>query len=576
MHLLKGALLFGTIILIGTGWTFFKNFLVDRDRKLFMIVIPLQVIDNIALIVLEESEQGQQSYQFWTRFFIFIDLLCCAAIIFPVIWSIKHLEEASHTDGKAAFNLEKLKLFRQFYVIIICYIYLTRILKYLIAFTIPFKYKWMTVAIEELGSLIFYVLTGYKFKPAANNPYLKLDSTDVQEMSIAPVSHSMPLSSSHLPSTDFERRLVVRRLLRKMVLAKTLFMTGFVLLTLQNATASLDNRRRSSIGMALPSKAFVTARQAAPPRKATDLNCADFNSHCRWHNDRSVNSINWQVAYKPFPDSMIRTLTRSQDVPDGKFLMARSNVRATNGESALLVSDVIPCQNNQGFLTLRYWATRRVYIQVCTRRPGTGKYYLYCSGPFKWARYSVAETIVPNPGNEPFEIVIEATNFVANTGKQRGGIAMIDDIKYSACLCGSALRMPKPPKSRYQIVPTRYVKMHTLPPVRQPVTYHLRHVTRPAAVTSRPAPPVNAVVTTRRGPPAVTPPADFTWPEDSATTAVAISWPERNATTIALTSWPEPSPVEAAVTAMLEVTKGSHVYKDIVAACNAIKCDFGT
>lgn len=41
---LKGAVLFITIVLIGTGWTFIKHILADRDKKLFMIVIPLQVI----------------------------------------------------------------------------------------------------------------------------------------------------------------------------------------------------------------------------------------------------------------------------------------------------------------------------------------------------------------------------------------------------------------------------------------------------------------------------------------------------------------------------------------------------
>jgi hypothetical protein len=174
-HLLKGALLFGTIILIGSGYTLFKNFLSDRDRRIFMIVLPLQIIDNIIMAIIEESEFGEKRYFFWAELFMFIDLVCCIALMLPIISSIRHLEEASRTDGKAAFNLEKLVLFKHFYVLVICYIYTTRFAKFLLEQTLPFNYGWLSVAVVESATLIFYLLVGYKFRPIKQNPYLKLD-----------------------------------------------------------------------------------------------------------------------------------------------------------------------------------------------------------------------------------------------------------------------------------------------------------------------------------------------------------------------------------------------------------------
>jgi hypothetical protein len=49
---LKGALLFITLVLIGTGWAFIKNFLTNKEKKIFLVVIPLQVrqLDCLKLI----------------------------------------------------------------------------------------------------------------------------------------------------------------------------------------------------------------------------------------------------------------------------------------------------------------------------------------------------------------------------------------------------------------------------------------------------------------------------------------------------------------------------------------------
>ena len=40
---MKGATLFIVIVLIGSGWSFVKPFLSDRDKKIVMIILPLQV-----------------------------------------------------------------------------------------------------------------------------------------------------------------------------------------------------------------------------------------------------------------------------------------------------------------------------------------------------------------------------------------------------------------------------------------------------------------------------------------------------------------------------------------------------
>uniref|UniRef100_A0AAY5EWL8 GOST seven transmembrane domain-containing protein n=1 Tax=Electrophorus electricus TaxID=8005 RepID=A0AAY5EWL8_ELEEL len=158
-HLLKGALLFITLALIGTGFAFVKYILSDKEKKIFMIVIPLQVLANVAYIIIEETEEGASEYTLWREVLFLVDLLCCGAILFPV-----------------------LKLFRHYYVMIVCYIYFTRIIAILLKMTVPFQWQWCQEFLIEVSTLVFFVLTGFKFRPASNNPYLQLpqDEEDVE------------------------------------------------------------------------------------------------------------------------------------------------------------------------------------------------------------------------------------------------------------------------------------------------------------------------------------------------------------------------------------------------------------
>ena len=85
------------------------------------------------------------------------------------------------TDGKAARSLAKLQLFRHFYVMVVSYIYFTRIIVYLLRSSLPYQWVWVSEAANQIAALIFYTLTAVYFRPAPDNPYLALGWDDEAE-----------------------------------------------------------------------------------------------------------------------------------------------------------------------------------------------------------------------------------------------------------------------------------------------------------------------------------------------------------------------------------------------------------
>ncbi|KAJ4767018.1 Lung seven transmembrane receptor family protein [Rhynchospora pubera] len=184
-QLLKGVLLFAVIVLIGTGWSFLKPFLQDKEKKVLMVVIPLQVVANIASAVIGETGPFIMNYVTWNQIFLFVDVACCCAVLFPIVWSIRTLRETSKTDGKAARNLAKLTLFRQFYMVVIGYLYFTRIIVYALKTIASYKYRWVSVAAEEAVTLAFYLYMFYMFRPVERNQYFVLDEDEEEAAELA-------------------------------------------------------------------------------------------------------------------------------------------------------------------------------------------------------------------------------------------------------------------------------------------------------------------------------------------------------------------------------------------------------
>lgn len=172
---LKSMMLFSVIVLIGTGWSYLKPFLTERDKQIVWTVLVVQLMVNIAMVVTAETSPGSRDWLTWRDILHLLDMICCCAILLPIVWSIRHLREAASADGKAARTIERLKRFRRFYLLVVSYIYFTRIIVFLLQATLSFEFTWLGNVFDELAALIFYVTTGYLFKPRSDNPYLALE-----------------------------------------------------------------------------------------------------------------------------------------------------------------------------------------------------------------------------------------------------------------------------------------------------------------------------------------------------------------------------------------------------------------
>jgi len=175
---IRGVMFFTVVLLIGTGWSLLKPTLNSREKKIVLVVLSLQVIDNIALIVEEEITTGSSSWLQWRDVLHLVDIICCAAVLFPIVWQIRHLREAAAVDGKVERNLAKLTQFRQFYVSVVTYVYFTRIIVFLLGATLPFYMVWLRTFFRESATLAFFTFVAYKFRPEADNPYLRVSMED--------------------------------------------------------------------------------------------------------------------------------------------------------------------------------------------------------------------------------------------------------------------------------------------------------------------------------------------------------------------------------------------------------------
>ena len=179
VSILKGCMVFCVIVLLATGWSYLKPFLTDRDKQVLLVVVTVQALVNLVAVVVGELNPAEASWGSWHDLLTVLDIACWVIILFPIAWSIRSLKARAVEDQakgeRAARNMLRLQAFRSFYLLVITFVYFTRIIVFLLQQSLPFEQQWLGTLVAELASLAFFALTGILFRPQGSNPYMPLD-----------------------------------------------------------------------------------------------------------------------------------------------------------------------------------------------------------------------------------------------------------------------------------------------------------------------------------------------------------------------------------------------------------------
>ena len=66
--------------------------------------------------------------------------------------------------------MEKLKVLRQFYLLVLAYIYFTTLVIYAMDSTLPLRWVWLGAFCAELYTLTFWCITWYDLHPTPYHP----------------------------------------------------------------------------------------------------------------------------------------------------------------------------------------------------------------------------------------------------------------------------------------------------------------------------------------------------------------------------------------------------------------------
>ena len=112
------------------------------------------------------------------------------------------MRAAAATDGKAAHALRLLRTFRAYYAALVAFLYARTVLLWLLRAAAECAFAWVPAALDALLGLAFLAFLAWRFRPAPDNPYMRLLSEDDGDAGDVSFDASSTTSSSDTSTTS--------------------------------------------------------------------------------------------------------------------------------------------------------------------------------------------------------------------------------------------------------------------------------------------------------------------------------------------------------------------------------------
>nr|KYP46700.1 Protein GPR107 family [Cajanus cajan] len=176
------VLLFTVVVLVGTRWTFLHPLRQRGKTVLFFVVLPLQILAHVAFVVVHNTGPYIQDWVTWNQILLLLDFISCCAVVFLFLWAIRLLRRiTSKAQSEPAMNLDRFRLIKRFYLVVLGYFLMTRFGVFVLRTIIAYEYEWVSNLAEETVTLVFCIVMFYMFRLVEKDEYSVLAEIVVNE-----------------------------------------------------------------------------------------------------------------------------------------------------------------------------------------------------------------------------------------------------------------------------------------------------------------------------------------------------------------------------------------------------------